>query len=1279
MKKITLIFTLLLLTALSWQSNAQLSPDNSCTTAFDDISTTGTDLLLGDDGETAIIMPFVFTLDGVSSTDLFVGNNGGVLFGVTTGNVGYTIPSDSGFFPFAQDIDSDYGTVVWETLGTAPNRRVVIMWNDRPHYSNSPSGATFEMILHETTNEITFLYQDMDFGVAASLDGADAEIGIVGANGTYTYSMNTAITGITCINWTIPTCLPASALAISNETTTSADLAWTDSNGLTATDYEYVVQAAGTGMPTGTGTATTANPQSLTGLNSSTLYEVWLRAICSTTDASDWVSVDFGTLCDSFGSFTEDFDTTADGAMALCWSTIVTSTSTFARVTVEDNLAYTEPNSVELYNSDDLTAELLLITPQLTDLPLDTHRLKFWVSGGTSAGDDFGLLVGTMTDPTDATTFTPVAGIAAPAGFNEHIIPFTASTSDQYIAFKHAVGATFQTLKIDDVAWEPIPACIEVSDIAVSAVTTTDATLTWTENNTVPATAWEYVIQAPGTGMPAGAGTATATNPVTDMSLAANTAYEVYVRSMCSTTDFSPWVGPVNFSTPCDVFSTPYHEDFEDAGDIDSCWMQETTDNFDWTAHTSNTGSSNTGPSAASSGTYYIYCETSSPVTWGDVASILSPNIDLTGLTTARLNFQYHMYGAGMEEDGSIKVDISTDGGATFSNIFIEEGDHGDQWNSGFVDLSSYSGVVSFKISGTVSTDNTLNAFHNDFAIDEFIVEETPATAPICAANIVGADVDAACGNRGVAITWDATTGADGYKITVGTAIGLNDIEDATDLGTALTYTIATTIQNTEYFYTITPYNAVGDATGCTEESFTTFVDGCYCASAPTSLDGNGVSNVQIDATDFVSLGAISYEDHTATPVDINRGFSNNLQVTFETVIYDYDTHVWIDLNDDLIFDNATELLFSGLSGTTSPNTLDASFLLDAAAALGQHRMRIGTADTGQVTADSCYSGSYGVTLDFTVNVLDPPCAQASVTSTVVPDCTNMVFSIDIDVTSVGDATEITDGTDTYPITATGVITVGPYTDGTSVDLSITHTDTACDLSLSTITYTCPPTNDLCADAQALIIGVDFVANELIGNNIAATDSGELVPGCASYSGGDVWYSAVVPSDGILTFEVNTETGGLGDTGGAVYSGTCGALTLISCNDDGSLSGAHPIINISDAALAGQTLYFRVWEYGNDATGAFKVSAYNPNAASTQDLTAVGFNYYPNPVSNELTMTATENISSVKVYNMLGQEVKTITPSSLEASLDMTNLTAGTYFVKAQVGESVGTFKIVKK
>ncbi|WP_054850777.1 BspA family leucine-rich repeat surface protein, partial [Olleya sp. ITB9] len=72
-------------------------------------------------------------------------------------------------------------------------------------------------------------------------------------------------------------------------------------------------------------------------------------------------------------------------------------------------------------------------------------------------------------------------------------------------------------------------------------------------------------------------------------------------------------------------------------------------------------------------------------------------------------------------------------------------------------------------------------------------------------------------------LTWNAATDATGYNITVGTTSGGTDIIDNQDLGDVTTYNLVSDLPETTTIYvTITPYNAVGNAIGCTEEAFTT-------------------------------------------------------------------------------------------------------------------------------------------------------------------------------------------------------------------------------------------------------------------------------------------------------------------------------------------------------------------------------------------------------------------------------------------------------------------------
>ncbi|NRR91294.1 gliding motility-associated C-terminal domain-containing protein [Winogradskyella undariae] len=149
-----------------------------------------------------------------------------------------------------------------------------------------------------------------------------------------------------------------------------------------------------------------------------------------------------------------------------------------------------------------------------------------------------------------------------------------------------------------------------------------------------------------------------------------------------------------------------------------------------------------------------------------------------------------------------------------------------------------------------------------------------------------------------------------------------------------------------------------------------TFYTG-YCDSTPTSNDGNGIGQIQLGSEVFTSGGDITYEDFTATTVDLAASITANMQITFLTG-YTYNVNVWIDINNDLVFDNDTELFYQGESTFNNPTILDASFLMPDAP-LGVYNMRIGTADSGQFTPNPCYSGLYGVTADMTINITEAP------------------------------------------------------------------------------------------------------------------------------------------------------------------------------------------------------------------------------------------------------------------------------------------------------------------
>ncbi len=297
-------------------------------------------------------------------------------------------------------------------------------------------------------------------------------------------------------------------------------------------------------------------------------------------------------------------------------------------------------------------------------------------------------------------------------------------------------------------------------------------------------------------------------------------------------------------------------------------------------------------------------------------------------------------------------------------------------------------------------------------------------------------------------------------------------------------------------------------------------------------------------------------------------------------------------------------------------------------------------------------------------------------------NCLNNQFSIDINVTSLGVGSFIlTDGISTWPITSIGIINLGPYNFGTSININISDPlNLICNSLVDTFSVLgCPPANDNCANAQVLTPGGVFDDNDIVGTSFAATASvGETAPGCASYLGGDVWYSAVVPASGSLTFELNTNVGGITDGAGAVYSGSCGALVLVDCNDSSSATpNDQPLISVT-GRTPGEVLYFRVWESGNDISGTFLVSAYDASLSSGSFDNA-NFSAYPNPVKDVLNVSYTSEISSVRVINMIGQEVISKNINETSSQIDMSQLSAGTYIVNVTVGDTIKTLKVVKQ
>jgi hypothetical protein len=113
-------------------------------------------------------------------------------------------------------------------------------------------------------------------------------------------------------------------------------------------------------------------------------------------------------------------------------------------------------------------------------------------------------------------------------------------------------------------------------------------------------------------------------------------------------------------------------------------------------------------------------------------------------------------------------------------------------------------------------------------------------------------------------------------------------------------------------------------------------------------------------------------------------------------------------------------------------------------------------------------------------------------------------------------------------------------------------------------------------------------------SNVGGTVStGMIEPACASFSATlseDVWFSAVVPANGVLTVQAVDDGGTAGSfyPGIAIYSGPCNNLMHQGCDQTTSSITPSSLIY---TGTPGETVYIRVWDY-LDNTGSFNLCTF---------------------------------------------------------------------------------------
>ncbi|ESU29810.1 hypothetical protein FLJC2902T_02860 [Flavobacterium limnosediminis JC2902] len=253
---------------------------------------------------------------------------------------------------------------------------------------------------------------------------------------------------------------------------------------------------------------------------------------------------------------------------------------------------------------------------------------------------------------------------------------------------------------------------------------------------------------------------------------------------------------------------------------------------------------------------------------------------------------------------------------------------------------------------GNISaTSNTVNVT---------TLSSSDTTAPSAPTNLTASGTTQTATN----LSWTASmdnVGVTGYDVYRGTTL----------LGTVATttYNVTGLTAATAYTFTVRAKDAAGNISAASNAvNVTTLPTSItYCTSQGNNTSDERIGKVVFGTINNTSTGTAGYENFTSLSTNAVRGTSNTITITptWTSTIYSEGYAVWIDYNQNGVFTDAGELVWSKTASKTTP--VSGTFTIPTTATLGATRMRVSMKYNGVPT--SCEPFSYGQVEDYTVNI----------------------------------------------------------------------------------------------------------------------------------------------------------------------------------------------------------------------------------------------------------------------------------------------------------------------
>jgi len=213
-------------------------------------------------------------------------------------------------------------------------------------------------------------------------------------------------------------------------------------------------------------------------------------------------------------------------------------------------------------------------------------------------------------------------------------------------------------------------------------------------------------------------------------------------------------------------------------------------------------------------------------------------------------------------------------------------------------------------------------------------------------------------------LSWTAATdnvGVTGYDVYQGATLKGSV--------TGTTYAVTGLTAATAYTFSVKAKDAAGNISASSNVVNVTTSSSTvtYCASTSSNTADEKIGRVTFGTINNASTGTAGYENFTTISTNIVRGVANTITITpsWTSTVYAEGYAVWIDFNQNGVFTDAGELVFSKAASTATPAS--GSITIPTTATVGATRMRVSMKYNAIPT--SCETLAYGQVEDYTVNI----------------------------------------------------------------------------------------------------------------------------------------------------------------------------------------------------------------------------------------------------------------------------------------------------------------------